>query len=205
MQCKGFGVRYEYGIGCDSYYAVDRRYANSWLQVESVDSLLDYLYRYRTKNVVITGGEPLIYSQNRIFLEFLNFLAEKRYFVTIETNGTIAVSDSVYKNFVFAISPKLSNSGETFSEWNAVQAILDIADDAFFKFAIDKENLDSYLLEISKFSQKFPNTDIFCMPVGANRYELRKNSKAVAEFALRNGFSYSDRIHIRIWNDEKGR
>ena len=41
------------------------------------------------------------------------------------------------------------------------------------------------------------------MPLGKNKKELEQNSQKVAEFAINCGFNYSDRIHIRIYDDKE--
>ncbi len=33
---------------------------------------------------------------------------------------------------------------------------------------------------------------------------LKKNAQKIAEFCIKNGYNYSDRIHIRLWNDKEG-
>ncbi|EFP1838417.1 7-carboxy-7-deazaguanine synthase QueE, partial [Campylobacter jejuni] len=48
-----------------------------------------------------------------------------------------------------------------------------------------------------------PN-QIFCMPMGENEQNLTKNAQKIAEFCIKNGYNYSDRIHIRLWNDKEG-
>ena len=42
------------------------------------------------------------------------------------------------------------------------------------------------------------------MPVGSNIEELKKSAESVVKLCLEQGFIYSDRLHIRIWNDKKG-
>jgi predicted RNase H-like HicB family nuclease len=42
------------------------------------------------------------------------------------------------------------------------------------------------------------------MPLGETNEEVIENAKEVFEFCAKNNFRYSDRIHIRIYNDLRG-
>ena len=42
------------------------------------------------------------------------------------------------------------------------------------------------------------------MPLGDTKDKLNKISQKVFLFCMENGFNYSDRIHIRIFNKKKG-
>ena len=42
------------------------------------------------------------------------------------------------------------------------------------------------------------------MPLAKNQAELENNAKDVVNLCISNGFNYSDRLHIRIWNDLDG-
>lgn len=66
-----------------------------------------------TKDLVVTGGEPLLYKKD--LSEFFHKIHENRsYYVTIETNGTIeplvAAEDGWWEVDLYSVSPKLSTS-----------------------------------------------------------------------------------------------
>ena len=42
------------------------------------------------------------------------------------------------------------------------------------------------------------------MPLGDTAQIIDMNSLGVIEMALENGFKYSDRLHIRVWDKKKG-
>ena len=46
--------------------------------------------------------------------------------------------------------------------------------------------------------------EVYCMPLGENEEKLKKNALALVKFCLENGYNYSDRIHIRLWEDKEG-
>ena len=65
----------------------------------------------RTKHLVITGGEPLLYKKD--LEEFLSYVYEDEMVITIETNGTMPILNPLAKNFkvdLYSVSPKLSTS-----------------------------------------------------------------------------------------------
>jgi 7-carboxy-7-deazaguanine synthase len=74
----------------------------SGLQMEE-HQILEELKKYNSKNICITGGEPLI--QNIDF--FVKLLKYEKYYVAVETNGTKKLSDYCCNNLNFvAVSPK---------------------------------------------------------------------------------------------------
>ncbi|QKF64014.1 7-carboxy-7-deazaguanine synthase QueE [Campylobacter corcagiensis] len=214
LECKGFGCELkspktgEILKGCDTIKAVKF----SHFKTEAIKSAKFLMSKFKTLNfkskpiVVITGGEPLIHHKDSVFLEFLGEILKQNFEVHFETNGTILVDFekfSIYKNCTFCISPKLENSGEEKSKrlnFKALKAIKENSKDSFYKFVVDlnlkKDEIFEILDEVSN--------EVYIMPQGATKDELEKNAKFAFEFALENGFNYSDRLHIRIYNDKDG-
>lgn len=158
--------------------------------------------------VIITGGEPLIYHKNELFYEIIGEILARNLVVHFETNGTIAPEFDkfpLYKKCIFAISPKLSNSGANAKirrNFNALNIIAQNAKDSFYKFVISHENFDEIWREIVEILRVAPN-EIYLMPQGATRGELAKNAKFVFEICTKFGLNYSDRVHIRVFNDKE--
>ena len=50
----------------------------------------------------------------------------------------------------------------------------------------------------------YPNTKIYCMPIGQTTDELSNNSLSVIEFCKKHNYIFSDRTHIRIYNKRDG-
>lgn len=200
LTCRGFSAN-----GCDSNYAVVKN--SEWQKIESFNELknkIDALDAPQNADIVLTGGEPSLFLQTDILKELVEFYSNKR--ICVETNATVNidfVKHSYLKNLTFAMSVKLSNSGEEFSKRVNKGAILAIANNAsaFFKFVASNSNDENEIKEIANIS---PHTEIYCMPLGATMNELNKNAKYVFEMCIKNGWNYSDRLHIRIYNDKKG-
>ena len=220
MKCEGFGCSETSPkgvqiIGCDTVYAVDKKhFGATWLGLESLDELIDIYHSYTLPikaDIVLTGGEPLIYANDELFVAFIEFLQGKGHRVTFETNGAINVDFEkfrVYQRCTFALSVKLSNSAEPESRRinsNAIQNIATYSQDAFFKFTVDKESIvtgvDSEIDEIIKFA---PSICVYCMPKGGSKKELEDHAEAVIDYCKIKGYVYSDRLHIRLWDQNKG-
>jgi 7-carboxy-7-deazaguanine synthase len=106
-------------MGCDTVYAVDRKhFGEMWMEIEELQTLIWIMNGYKLPShvdIVLTGGEPLIYASEPIFVEFIEYLIAQGHRVTFETNATIAPDFErfpFYKNATYALSVKLSNSGE---------------------------------------------------------------------------------------------
>lgn len=219
--CKGFKVPYknpktnETLFGCDSFFAVDMCFKNEWEVIKNKDELIKKIslhvkdLNYKP-NIVITGGEPFLYFNNKIFYEFIKHLLSEKFCVHVETNASINIDFekySLYKNLTYAMSVKLSNSAESKKKRinkKAIENICKNAKEAFFKFVIDKEMTLHIKKEIDEITSLCENPEIFCMPIGKDKKELEKNAKAVSNFCIKNGYNYCDRVHIRIYNDKKG-
>lgn len=157
--------------------------------------------------VVITGGEPMLHHKEALFYEFVCELLARGHAVHFETNGTIFVDFEnfpAYKNCVFAVSPKLSNSAEPRERrlnFAALRSLKQNAKDSFYKFVISPEfDAQPEIREILVACE----SEVYCMPRGADRRELESGAQFCVDFCLKNGYNYSDRLHIRIWGEKDG-
>ncbi|MDA3946340.1 MAG: 7-carboxy-7-deazaguanine synthase QueE [Helicobacteraceae bacterium] len=220
MRCEGFGCEQEAPngkrvVGCDTVYAVNREnFAQNWIAIEDAKQLISVLDQYELPenvDVVLTGGEPLMYADDPVFITFLEAMVGQGHRITFETNGSIAVdfeSYPVYKACVFALSVKLENSGESYNKRikpNTIFALATNAKEAFFKFSIDADSIDIGLDEqIEEIIAHAPKTQVYCMPVGSSKAEVEKNAEPLIEYCKVKGHTYSDRLHIRIWDEVHG-
>ena len=220
LTCPGFGAAYtvdgETRYGCDTYFAVDGGFASRWIKAEDSRSLIAELQNKFSEigylpHVVITGGEPLMYHRDKVFYAVVEWLVFEGVKVTFETNGTIEIDFEqfpAYKETVFALSIKLANSGEPKEKRinvAALEAIKAYAKESFFKFTIDKALVETTAYnEIADIIAFFPDSEIFCMPVGESRDTIWKNDEAVFEFCMKHNYRYSDRLHIRVFDMTQG-
>lgn len=220
MKCEGFGCieKTPNGsevLGCDTVYAVNKEYfAKNWIPIKNSNELLSVLELYELPahvDIVLTGGEPLIYANDEIFVEFLEKLHYAGHQVTFETNGSIGIDFQkypIYKKFIYALSVKLSNSNEPLSKrvkGDVIYQIASNAKEAFFKFSIDAESIDLSLEEeIESITIHAPKIKVYCMPLGGSKDEVEVNTEPLIEFCKEKGYNFSDRLHIRIWDQNRG-
>ena len=220
MRCEGFGCSQETPsgsevVGCDTVYAVNREhFSQNWIEIVAASQLTAILDLYDLPpnvDIVLTGGEPLMYADEPIFIAFLEAMIAKGFRITFETNGSMAVDFEkfpVYKQCVFALSVKLENSGEAYNKRikpNTIFSLATNSKEAFFKFSIDADSINIGLDEqIEEITAHAPNTQVYCMPVGASKAEVEKNAEPLIEYCKIKGYTYSDRLHIRIWDEVHG-
>ena len=210
--------------GCDSYASWDPRFKHLspvLSTVSIVDSILTILphNRWMDEHLVITGGEPLLGWQ-RAYPELLsNEKMRGLKEITFETNGTQELSQdlSVYlqqwkinreKNaLTFSVSPKLSISGEKWSEAICPSIIrqYETVGFVYLKFVIaTKEDA----LEADKAVKEFRNGGfrgpVYFMPCGGVESLYNLNAKNVAIEAMNRGYRYSDRLQVPLFKNEWG-
>ena len=221
LNCAGFGVLAvspktgETLVGCDTIRAVFTGHF-SYQKITRTDELIKITQNLsatlcQKPIIVITGGEPLLHHKDQILLDFLNFATSEGYEPHFETNGTIEVDFAkfeIYKRCRFAVSVKLENSGESEARRinpAALKAIKQNAAGSFYKFVLDKKSVEngSAIAQISRILG-ICDAEVFCMPQGYDKISLEQNALSVAQFAIKHGFSYSDRLHIRLWGAKEG-
>ena len=216
LKCPSFGeyfLKSKIVYGCDTIRAVNRDlFENEWQKIEDEKDLIeildDYLQNLDFKpHVVITGGEPMIYAKDSVFYNFVKYLIDSGFIVTIETNATIKIDFEkfpAYKDIIFALAVKLSNSGEKYEKRvkkDAIREYIKNTSYSFFKFTLNSSLIETRAYEeIVDIVGDYPEVEVFCMPLGDREDILKKHDKKVAEFCLIYGFIYSDRLHVRLWN-----
>ena len=226
---------------CDTAYSSFNPEKPIWKTNEELINYFTELSKShpRTTHVVITGGEPLL--QRDGLKEFLTeiFKIRKDWVVTIETNGTMPILDTLSKDYrvsLYSVSPKLGSSVDYNHKFlSAEQAkhhddlrinyknLFNVVTSGVpyqFKFVYSGpecvDEIKDIYARIAKFvnmgddnelrywMRNHPNKNTMLMPEGINKEQLNNNCLPTAEAALTNGWSYTDRLHIRLWNDKKG-
>ena len=221
FKCVGFNVEYETPSGvkkcaCDSYYAVDMEFKNSWKSYENyldvvneVDKLLENCNYKNRVDIVITGGEPLLYWNNQEFQNLIKHYINKNHKLTIETNASLNIDfqEEYQKNILFSMSVKLSNSLEPLKKRvnkETLTKILTNTKESYLKFVIGKDFLNDARQEINQIISSIPKCNVYLMPLGDTADQINKNCEDVINMAIENGFKYCDRLHIRVWDNKRG-
>ena len=101
IRFRGCNLRCSY---CDTKYSFE----NPKYIEETVDEIIEYVDKSHVKNITLTGGEPLL---QRDINELIEKLANKKYNVEIETNGSIDISNFINNEYVsYTLDYKLPTS-----------------------------------------------------------------------------------------------
>jgi organic radical activating enzyme len=216
LRCEGFNVEYETPSGvkkcsCDTYYAVDMVFKDQWQSMCSKDiikKVSKILPNYKI-DLVITGGEPLLYWRDIEFQELLKYYIEAGNNLTIETNASlnIDITKKYQEKIIFSMSVKLSNSLEPLRKRlniDTITKILKNTSHSYLKFVVNKEFKIKADTEIKNILKQIPKADVYLMPMGDTAKQINQNCKSIIDMAIDNGYKYCDRLHIRVWDNKRG-
>ena len=221
---KSYGELPLVSTGCDSYASWDPRFKNLSPML-TVDAIVERIMQilpdnqWRDEHLVITGGEPLLGWQRA----YSSLLAHEKMWnlkeVTFETNGTQPLSKEFVDYFrswteikgrdslTFSVSAKLSCSGETREEAIKPEVVCSYEDlgYTYLKFVIATEDDAEEALETLDIYRANGFTGpCYLMPVGGVESVYAMNNRRVAEFAMKNGLRYSDRLQVPLFKNEWG-
>ena len=169
-------------------------------------------------HLVITGGEPLLGWQ-RVYEELLsNERMQDLENLTFETNGTQTLQprfadfleewNKVGREITFSISPKLSASGESWSDAICPNTVLSYQDygTAYLKFVVDSErHFEEVDQAVSEYRAVGFAGKVYVMPQGGVVTPYAENRVKVADWALTRGYNYSPRLHVDLWGNGWGK
>ena len=190
---------------CDTAYTWDwDRFDRNTQVMEAAVDVVEAEVRARApKNVVLTGGEPLI--QRRALEALARTLKTDGYRIEVETNGTIAPGALAGVIHQWNVSPKLRNSGNEGLTRLPEESLHEFAalPNAYFKFVVSTPD---DIEEIEGIQERFaiPATRTVLMPEGTTAASLNARSPWLAEICAARGYRFSSRLHILIWGDKRG-
>lgn len=187
---------------CDTPYSWDwKRYSkDEETRVTDPRALTNVVLAMQVQRVVITGGEPLMQQ-----MEVIDFAREADLLIDIETNGTIKPNpDLVPLVDLFAVSPKLSNSGDRLAHRikpEALEALMDTGK-AIFKFVAATP---ADLKEIKTIVEQcgLPSRTVWVMPFGATRETHLNSLITLTDSVIQYGWNVSPRLHILAWDTKR--
>jgi organic radical activating enzyme len=187
---------------CDTKYAWDwARYdVKRETSVLSAEEIFVRLNVSPVKNLVITGGEPML--QQRNLKELTTLLHRAGWHTEMETAGTLKpTSTELVKQY--NVSPKLANSGNPLYKRYKPDALRVLAESrrAVFKFVVsalpDFDEIDR-LVDILKL---YP---VYIMPEGIDAGLLKERLQMIAESTVARGYYLSQRLHIEVHGVKRG-
>ena len=223
FSCPGFGCEVIAPDGtklttCDTARASSIKFKDTWKYYDNYKDLVSAidpsLNQRLTKDgfktdIVITGGEPLLYWKYKVFQDILGHYISRGHKVTIETNASLDIEffREYQKQIMFSMSVKLSASGELKERrinMETITTILENCPDSYLKFVINPETWENDIIEIKEIFDELPiYADVYLMPLGANKEELNRNTTFVAEKCVEYGFGFSPRVHILAWDTKE--
>lgn len=162
-------------------------------------------------DVVLTGGEPMLFSAG--LSRLVRLLEGAGRAVTVETNGTIW--DPEVTPHLWSVSPKLPSSAPgpehpvAASRLHARNNILQYLAQftatgmAQFKFVVTDQN-DLGPVERLVFEHNIPRHDVWLMPQGVTAADVLSRGLWLAEECKVRGFNLSLRQHVLLWGHKRG-
>ena len=214
--------------GCDSYASWHPAFKDLSPNVETgalVEQMLALTPNHRwlqnngnDVHLVITGGEPLLGWQ-RAYEELLSqdAMSDLKN-ITFETNGTqkLQAKFKAYLNhwlqghneITFSVSPKLSASGESWSDAIQPKIVADYQDHGtvYLKFVVETQQ---HFEEVDRAVEAYRAAGFegvtYVMPQGGVVTPYAANRVKVADWALSQGYNYSPRLHVDLWGNGWGK
>ncbi len=152
--------------------------------------------------LVVTGGEPLM--QGAALARLLALLPGVR--VEVETNGTVAPHPALDSQVAqYNVSPKLPHSGNPASLALPPERLAAWAADprAAFKFVISEPGDVDEVIGLAE-AYAIPRERIWLMAEGTDAATLDARERWLGPLCIANGFTLSDRQHIRLFGDTRG-
>ncbi|HMS33607.1 MAG TPA: 7-carboxy-7-deazaguanine synthase QueE [Ignavibacteria bacterium] len=182
-----------------------------------IDKILKEYLKINCRDIVITGGEPTMYSEELLILCRELKKISRDIFITIETNGTYFGDFAEFADLI-SISPKLRSSvpynteyenmheknrinTETFKKYNFLKSEGKI--DIQWKFVYTDEKDIDEIMELQTLTG-FETRDIYLMPEGVTEKDLKSRRMETIEVCKKYNFNYTDRLHLLVWGNKRG-
>jgi organic radical activating enzyme len=177
-----------------------------WIAECSVVEVAEAVANLPCKNIILTGGEPML--QQTQLLALIDLLRSKSsdYRFEVETNGTLSPTpDFDLAVDQYNVSAKLENSANPrrLREKPAALRFFAASPKANFKFVVaETSDLKEVLALIQTYA--IAAEKVWLMPEGTSARVLARRRKWLVEICKQHGFRYSDRLHVQIWGAKKG-
>lgn len=213
----GCRLRCQFGNSfCDTFL-------NSWSPEKgkySMQDIIDYLgANSQIKHILISGGGPTLNAEYLMQLCAVIKYADSDYRITIETEGSEFVKTQA--DYI-SLSPKLKSStpkpgsirpdGKIVTEsdrdrhekwrtnYDAMRQLIDYHSDYWLKPVVsDMEDLKE--IKLIQDTLNIPNNKVWLMPAGVTFEQLNLIAPTLVNYAVDNGYRYSDRLHIRVFGN----
>ncbi len=177
-----------------------------WIATCPVEEVVAQVAAYPCRNVILTGGEPLLQQRGLVALMLALREQSPDYRFETETNGTLLPNlDFDVTIDQYNVSPKLENSANSrkLRERPAVLRFFAHHPKANFKFVIAAPDDLSEVLDLLDRYAIAPEK-VWLMPEGTSAAALAERRFWLVDICKQYNFRYSDRLHVQIWGSKKG-
>jgi 7-carboxy-7-deazaguanine synthase len=192
---------------CDTKYTWDWEHYDPKKEIVQQDAaeVVRRVAAAGPRNVVITGGEPLL--QQRQLGALAAALKAAGHRIEVETNGMIAPEGQLAELVdQWNVSPKLANSDNEPDKREVPGALAWFAASprAYFKFVV-VEPAD--LAEVDDLVGRYavPAERVLLMPEGDDPGTLAARGRWLVERCRERGHRFTMRLHVLLWGKERGR
>jgi 7-carboxy-7-deazaguanine synthase len=213
--------------GCDTYASIYPEF-KKFMMDKTVDEVVDHLLSLTPEgkwtcdngqdvHLILTGGEPLLGWQ-KFYVELFEHprMGDLKN-VTIETNTTQKLRGDLLEyfgrqeriRFTFSCSPKLSVSGESWTDAirpEIARSYYDVPNsDMYFKFVVaDRIDIEEAGKAFEEYREAGVDCPVYLMPLGGRSEEYELNVQEVANICLEKGWRFSPRLHISLFGNAWG-
>lgn len=178
----------------------------AWIAECEVSSIAEVVATFPCKNVILTGGEPMLQQAALSALMRVLRSISMDYRFETETNGTLKPTpefDAAIDQY--NVSPKLENSNnpQKLRERPAALRFFSQSEKANFKFVLSSPDDLAEVLQLKE-TYRIPAEKIWLMPEATEPQILQEKREWLVDICKTYGFRYSDRLHVQIWGSRKG-
>jgi len=196
---------------CDTKYAWDFSAGQEY----EPSRIVEEVNRWPCSFVVLTGGEPMTgpdFSVRPGLVELTHRLKESGRHITIETAGVLFVPDLACD--LMSISPKLANSapgssshGESHDplrfDMEVIRRLISVYSYQL-KFVVESAQDVAEIRQVLDDLGPMSPERVMLMPQAATAEQLASRSGTVADLCKETGLRFGPRLHIELWNGQRG-
>ena len=168
-----------------------------------VEAVAARIRQFPCKNVVLTGGEPML--QQPALTELMTILGED-YWFEIETNATLMPEPEFDRRIhQYNLSPKLANSNNPTKLRERPKVYHHFAREpkAVFKFVLThRDELEEVLALVKRYH--IPPQRVYLMPEGTSKAQIAERQNWLIEVCKAYGFHFTSRLHILVYGNKRG-
>lgn len=176
----------------------DTQYAYSEGTDMSLEEIVEQCEKYKTKNICLTGGEPLVQAEESY--KIIKMLLDGGYSVLLETNGSITI-ENIDSRATISLDVKCPSSGET--DKNIFANFQFIRDIDQVKFVIEDAIDYEYSKKVISEYNLEKKTNVIFQPAYDENAEF---TKKLAQVILEDNLNVRMclQIHKIIWGEQRG-